>query len=375
MQFVFDDDVAAAGELAAKIFTDEATVERVRSVERAGGFDAELWQTLVDAGLVAIAVPEDDGGAGMGMLGLVAVLEQQGRRVAPVPMWSVVTTALLPLVRFGSAEQRERWLPGLLDGSVLVTGAFETDLGRHCAVRAEPADEGWTLRGEITGVPVAQRAAAFVLPVGLPGGDVAVLLVPADRAGVKVTGESATDQLERGAVLFDGVLAGTADVLDGGDVDVAAWIRRRARVAAAAVAVGVCGEAVAMTAAYTSQRVQFGRALSTNQGVAMRAADAHIDTENIRLTTHRAAWLLDLGREDEAESASLVAKWWASRGGLRVVHATQHLHGGIGADVDYPIHRYFLWGREIAFSLGSAAAVEAELGAMLPAAPPIGAMA
>lgn len=107
------------------------------------------------------------------------------------------------------------------------------------------------------------------------------------------------------------------------------------------------------------------RPVSTNQGVAIRAADAYLDTQNIRLTTYRAASLLDEGREDDAARAALVAKWWVGRGGLRVVLATQHLHGGIGADVDYPIHRYFLWGRQLAFSLGSAAAVEAELGDLL----------
>ncbi|MFA6299506.1 MAG: hypothetical protein WC642_10090, partial [Nocardioides sp.] len=91
--------------------------------------------------------------------------------------------------------------------------------------------------------------------------------------------------------------------------------------------------------------------------------------------TLRAAWLLDLGDDDEATSVALVAAWWAKKGGLRVVHATQHLHGGIGADVDYPIHRYFLWGRQAAFALGSSAEILAELGDLLPSAPPIGAPA
>jgi len=142
-----------------------------------------------------------------------------------------------------------------------------------------------------------------------------------------------------------------------------------------ALVFGVCQEAVAITAAYTSQRLQFGRPLSTNQAVALRAADAHLDAERIRLTTLKAAWHHDRGEEEEARAASLVAKWWASTGGLRAVHATQHLHGGIGADVDYPIHRYFLWGRQLAFSLGSAGAIEAELGDLLSGVTPIGAPA
>ena len=121
--------------------------------------------------------------------------------------------------------------------------------------------------------------------------------------------------------------------------------------------------AIMSTAAYVSQRVQFGRPLSTNQGVALRAADAYIDVEAMRVTTLLAAWRLD--RDGEAPAEVEVAKWWASEGGSRVVHATQHLHGGMGADVDYPIHRYFLWGKQLENTLGGASAWLARLGARL----------
>lgn len=362
MQFDFDNDLAAVRDLAEKIFTDRARVERIREIESTGGYDAQLWQMLADAGLLGLALAEEHGGAGMGMLGLAAVLEQQGRRVAPVPLWPVVTTGMLPIARFGSAEQHRRWLPGLLDGTHLVVGAFDPGPGNATAVRGETDGSGWRLRGEVAAVAAAQHAAAFVVPVQQPDGTVAVLVVPADREGIVLTPVATTDRLATASVCVDGVAASPADVLAGDGAEITAWVLRRARVAMAAVALGVCGEAVAMTARHTCERVQFGRPLSTNQGVAIRAADAYLDTQNIRLTTHQAASLLDQGREGDADVAALVAKWWASRGGLRVVLAGQHLHGGIGADVDYPIHRYFLWGRQLAFSLGSAAAVEAELG-------------
>lgn len=375
MQFDFDDDLAAVRDLAEQIFTDQAEVDRVVRSEQAGGHDPQLWQVLADAGLLGIAVPEKFGGAGMGMLGLVALLEQQGRKVAPVPLAPVLSTAVLPLVQFGSTDQVEQWLPGLLDGSVVVTGAFDAPPGQSAVVRAEQATQGWTLHGELPAVPAAPLAAAVVIPVRLPPGEVRVALVPTDRAGVTITDRQVTNWESTGAVTLAGVSIDTADLLDGDGAEIVNWTRRRARVALAAVASGVCAEALRTTAEYTSQREQFGRPLSTNQAVVVRAADAHLDTESIRLCTLRAAWLMDLGREDEAEAAALVAKWWASRGGLRVVHATQHLHGGIGADVDYPIHRYFLWGRQLAFSLGSADAVAAELGDVLETGVMVGAPA
>jgi alkylation response protein AidB-like acyl-CoA dehydrogenase len=229
--------------------------------------------------------------------------------------------------------------------------------------------------GRLRTVPALAVAAAVVVPVRLSDGRTATAVLPTDRDGVRVRPESVTDRGSSATLDLDDVRVDAGELLDGDGDEVARWTLTRLRVAQAAVTVGVCAEAIAVTAAYTSQREQFGRPLSTNQGVSLRAADAHIDADAIRLSTLRAAWLLDLERADEAGSAALVASWWAKTAGLRIVHTTQHLHGGIGADVDYPIHRYFLWGRQAAFGLGSAAAVLTELGDQLPTAPAIGAPA
>src|SRR5713101_977625 len=107
-----------------------------------------------------------------------------------------------------------------------------------------------------------------------------------------------------------------------------------------------------MTAEYTKTRVQFDRPIATFQAVGQRAADAYINVEGIRLTLWQAAWRLSEGLPARTEIE--VAKYWASEGGHSVLHAAQHLHGGIGVDVDYPLHRYFLWGKKIEFTLGGA---------------------
>ncbi|MGJ3508038.1 acyl-CoA dehydrogenase family protein [Enemella sp. A6] len=376
MDFKLDEELHELRSLAAEIFTDRAGVDRVTEVERThGGFDADLWQTLAEAGMVGIGVPEEHDGSGFGMLGLVTLLEQQGRRVAPVPLWAVSTLAAQPIAGFGTDEQQARWLPGLLDGSLLVTGAFESAPGTLAAVRAEPAGSGWRFTGEALGVPALSVADAVVVPAVTDDGRVLVAILPTDRDGVRCTGTEVTGWGSSGILKLAEATVDEADLLVGDGAEIRNWILRRARVALAGVQVGVCAEALAQTAEYTSMREQFGRPLSTNQAVALRAADGYLDTENTRLTTWRAAWLLDQGREAEAESAALVAKLWASEAGLRVVHTTQHLHGGIGADIDYPIHRYFLWGRQVAFTLGSAAATASALGDVLPEAPPIGAPA
>ena len=154
------------------------------------------------------------------------------------------------------------------------------------------------------------------------------------------------------------------DVLAGPDegAAVVTWMLERARTGLCALQLGVTEEAVRRAAAYLNQRHQFGRPLSSFQGTMLRAADAYIDSEAIRVTTWQAAWRLDTGRP--AAEAVAVAHWWASEAGQRVVHATQHLHGGLGADIAYPIHRYFLWGKQIELMLQGPSAELARLGAM-----------
>lgn len=374
MEFELGEDAQALAELAGKIFGDHASTERVVEVERdEGGFDRRLWQLLADAGVLGACLPESVGGGGMGMLGMVAVCEQQGRRVAPVPLWAALAAAQT-IAELGSEGLRASWLERIVAGEALVTTALD-GVGGASPVSGARDGGGLLLDGVVVGVPAATVADAFLLPVRLADGTAALALLEAGAAGVSVVPVDSTGRGAAGNLHLDGARVADDALLLAGAAGPVEWILQRARLALCAVQLGTCAEALAATAAYVSQREQFGRPLSTNQAVAVRAADAHLDTEAIRLTTWRAAWLLDQGREDEAVSAVLVAKLWASRGGLRVVHATQHLHGGIGADIDYPIHRYFLWGRQAAFSLGSADQLAAELGAVLPSAPRIGAPA
>ena len=135
------------------------------------------------------------------------------------------------------------------------------------------------------------------------------------------------------------------------------------RIGIGAQMVGLAQGALDHTVKYVQEREQFGRPIGTFQGVSLRAADAFIDVEAMRATLYQAAWLLSMGRPAAAEVAT--ARWWACRGGHRVLHSTQHLHGGIGADVDYPIHRYFLWAKQIEMTLGGASEHLDRLGRIL----------
>ena len=279
----------------------------------------------------------------------------QGRRVAPVPLWPTVVAAQT-LAEFGTEEQQARWLPAVIAGDAVLTVALEVEpAGRG---EAHEVDGDWRLTGSWPSVPAGHLADAVVVPAAVDG-SVALFLVEASAAGTSVEEATTTNRSKVGHYRFD---ATPAERLEGG-ADALTFAHERALVALAAVSLGACEEATRLAAEYTSGREQFGKPLSTNQGVVLKAADAYIAMAAMRATLWQAAWRIDEGLD--AADAVEVAHWWASDGGHRVVHITQHLHGGMGADIDYPVHRYFLWAKEVTDTLGGPSAHLARLGDLI----------
>jgi acyl-CoA dehydrogenase len=373
MDFSFTEEQQALRDLAAQIFADKATVERIVEIERRTDdrVDRELWAALAAAQLLGVAIPEAFGGLGFTMLELTFVLEQQGYFVAPVPLLPTLVLGALAIAEFGTQAQRERWLRPVTQGQAVLTGAFaERGANNVCrsSVRAVPVRGGWELSGTKVAVPAAHVADVVLVPADT-GDGLTVFLVDPKASGVGLTRQETTARDVQCALQLSRVFVSADDVLGavGAGAGIASWSVDRADIAGAAVVLGCCDKALALTAKYTSEREQFGRPLSTNQGVAIRAADAYIDIDCMRVTMWQAAWRLGEGLP--ARDQIDIAKYWAAEGGQRAVHATQHLHGGMGADVDYPVHRYFLWGKQIEDTLGGASAQLARLGRALAEAP------
>jgi alkylation response protein AidB-like acyl-CoA dehydrogenase len=316
-----------------------------------------------------LVVPTALGGSGLGLTEACLALEQQGRHVAPVPLWATTVLGALTLARHGTPAQQEALLPGVAEGRLRLTAALgevAASTGRRPAATAEVDGGGFTVSGRLSAVPQAHVADRVIVPAAL-GDEVVVVLVDPSAAGVELARAVTTDRQVHPHVVLDGVRVPQADVVagPGAGASVVEHMVETATVGLCALQLGVTQEALARAAAYGNQRHQFGRALSSFQGVLLRAADAYIDVEAIRVTTWQAAWRLDTGRP--AADAVAIAKWWASEAGQRVVHAAQHLHGGLGADVDYPIHRYFLWGKQIELMLEGPSAQLARLGDLVAA--------
>ncbi|MEU7581858.1 acyl-CoA dehydrogenase family protein [Streptomyces sp. NPDC041068] len=347
MDFTPTEEQAAARDLAREIFTDLATPERLAAAGT--GSDAELWKALCAAGLPGAV--ED-----VGLLGLVLLLEEQGRVTAQVPFAASCVYGLLAISAHGTAEQRDRLLPALRQGDAVATGALPARGG------VEASADG-VLSGTVPWVPWLRDATQ-------------VLVAAADRslwlvrvADARVEPVELTAPWAAGRLVLDrapGERLGGLDRTSGERLGGAAAyedVRATARTAFAGLQAGVCAGSLARAVAHTNEREQFGRPLAARQGVQLRAADAHMDTEAIRVTAYESAWRRDTGLAYDTHA--LTAAWWASEAGKRVVHTGQHLHGGMGADLDHPVHRHFLWGRQLDAYLGCGSEVLEELGELI----------
>ena len=366
MDFSLTEEQHDLRDLAARIFADKATIERIVEIERRTDerVDRDLWAALASSQLLGVAIPEQFGGLGFTVLELALVLEQQGRFVAPVPLLASLVLGALPIAEFGTTAQQQRWLPSVAKGDAMLTAAFAergTNNVRRSSAWAKAVPGGCELSGAKIAVPAAHVADAILVPAETDRG-LTVFIVDPQSRGVALTRFETTARDVQCSLEFERVFVSDDDVLGvvGQGGEIASWSVERADVAGAAIALGCCEEALGLTARYTSERQQFGRPLSTNQGVAIRAADAYIDIDCMRVTMWQAAWRLSQGFE--ARDQIDIAKYWAAEGGQRVVHATQHLHGGMGADIDYPVHRYFLWVKQLENMFGGGSQHLARLG-------------
>jgi len=371
MDFSFSEEHEAIRELSRQILADACGHEHLAEIEadEAGnGYDATLWKAMAEANLLGVAVGEAHGGMDLGLQALCVMLEEIGRHVAPVPALPTLVYGALPIAEFGTDAQRAQWLPGVVSGDVLLSAAFEEagNADPHAPrTRARRDGKDWKLDGEKIAVPAAESAARILVPAAASDGGIGLFLVDPSADGVTLN-EVRTSNFERQyAMRLEGVTVSSSDLL--GDVDTGAeilrWTLLHARTAICAMQLGISLASLQATAEYTSNRKQFGRAIGSFQAVTMRSADAYIDIDCMRSTLWQATWRLESRLPAAAEVAS--AKWWACRGGHRVAHTCMHLHGGMGADLDYPIHRFFLWSQQLQLTLGGAGQQLADIGRVL----------
>ncbi|NIH88116.1 acyl-CoA dehydrogenase family protein [Amycolatopsis granulosa] len=301
------------------------------------------WPALAKAGLLALAVPDELGGDGLGPAEVAVVLTEVGRAAADVPALAALALGVLPLDRLGSPEQRARWLPEIASGEAVVTAAPHEPSAPFVtapSTEAVPAGGGWALTGTKTLVPSLPQARCVLVPATLPWGT-GVFLVDPRAPGAQVRGTT---------LRLTGVRAGEADLLPAG---APADLHRFALAGAVALGDGAVAGALALTTGHVRRREQFGRPLATFQAVAQQIADVYIISRTLHLAALSAVWRLAEGLDPDEDLA--VAAYWLAEEAPRALALCHHLHGGLGVDVTYPLHRHYGLVKELAAIVGGAA--------------------
>ncbi|GAA3247979.1 acyl-CoA dehydrogenase family protein [Streptomyces lavendulae] len=378
MDFTFTEEQQAAVEAAKAVFADVAP-DRVPSPALTPGavaeeFDRPLWATLAGSDLLGLVLAEEHGGAGLDVIALCLVLREAGRVLARVPLLEHCATAMA-VQAHGGPELAAALLADAGRGSLVLTVAAHGRTGHdpaELAVTARREEGTWVLDGVQTSVPWAHSADWIAVPAHGGDGEAVLALVPRDTAGLTLADQYSTSGERFAELTLDGVRVPAAHVIDAPG----AWDRlhRILTTGTCALALGLGENVLTMTSRYTSKREQFGFPVATFQAVAVQAADRYIDLRAMEVTLWQAAWRLDAATDGAggplpASGDVAVAKIWASEGVRRVVQTAQHLHGGFGADTDYPLHRYHAWAKQLELQLGPAAAHEEALGDLLAAHP------
>jgi 3-oxocholest-4-en-26-oyl-CoA dehydrogenase beta subunit len=328
------------------------------------------WGDLATAGVLAAGLPASLDGAGLGLAEQCSVLIELGWAASDVPYLASVVLGAGAVAEFGTPSQQRDWAVPAGQGLIVLTAALAEEDGDDVTVPSASAvrsDGAWVLSGVKTAVEAATEAGLFLVPASSPSGVMVFLVTPSD-AGVTVEPQSLTGLGAAGRVVLEGVVLSDDRVLGsaGRGAEVAGWLAARATVGHCAAQAGVIERALELTAEHARTRVQFGRPIGGFQAVAQRLADAYIDVEAVRLTLWQAVWMLESDPGSaEAGLAIATAKFWAAEAGHRVAHTAVHVHGGMGIDTSYPVHRYFTAAKHHEFALGGATAQLLRIGAAL----------
>ncbi len=353
MDIGFTEEQELLRETARKFLDAECDTRFVRArMATAEAVTGEFWQKLAGQGWLGIVYPEEMGGSGLGLVDLVVLMEEMGRRVMPGPFLSTVLLGGAAIAEAGSPAQRRQWLPRIAAGEAKAALAWtEPDLRWDAAgvtLAARETGGGFTLSGSKIFVGDAHLADILVVAARTRDGStmedgVSLFLAPRDMPGLAVRMLPTIDETRKLCeVKFDNV-ALPASALLGEKHEGWAPLSRVLSRATVALCAEMCGSAqqvLDMTVDYAKLRVAFGKPIGSYQGVKHQAADMLVAIENARSLTYYAAWALDQD-QDEAPLAVAMAKAAASDMARRIAGAGIQLHGGIGMTWEHDLQLYF----------------------------------
>jgi alkylation response protein AidB-like acyl-CoA dehydrogenase len=358
MDLVLSEVAVLIRDSAAEVLAQQSASAEVRRViERHAGYDAVLWQTMAaELGWCGLSVPEQAGGAGLGATALVLLMEQMGRRLACVPYFGTAVLAAQALTQClsndGESEEAVRWLARIAAGETRATLAlartapFDAANTKAWPIEAQETAQGYSLSGTLSAVIDGVMADLLLIPARL-GDDVALFAVETVQTGVSRKPLPTLDATRPFACIeLDAVSVARHACLDQGE-SVRAALTRTAWFAALALAaeqLGGAQQCLDLTLAYTSERVQFGRAIASFQAVKHRCAEMLVAVEAARSAVLGAAagWDAAQNALTSVEFADVAVAKSSANDALRFcAQEAIQLHGGVGFTWEYDPHLYF----------------------------------
>jgi len=373
VNFTYTEDQLAIKDVADKIFRDMAADDKIKvCFSEDKPFHKALWKTLGESGLIAATLPAEVGGSEMGMTELSLVIEAQGTSVAPIPFIETVVECAMPIAKFANTELQQRVLPRVTAGDTVLSAVRPYDGLQDLQPLTVKADgDNWVLNGVSALVSYAPLANGFLIVAhnDAEKDGFWVGYCDADISGLTQVKQNSITSEAVAQLTFENVIVAARDVIavDEKANELIEWQTQRTYAAIASQQIGVLKDGLRRAAEYTTERKQFGRPLSKFQAVAQQAADAYMAIEALRGVSWRALDDIDSGRD--AALSARVAKFWVCEAGHIAGHIFLHIHGGIGQDLDYPLHRYFTWAKRNENYLGAATKMSVALGDIIKAAP------
>ncbi len=324
MDFSLDDTAQQVAELAATVLRDVGEHARVtQSLAGAAGYDETAWKAMAQAGLLALAVPSEQGGDGLGAVEVATVLTAVGRQAVALPAFATLALGVLPLTRLGAVEH----LSGVADGAVLTAALEPFTLADGL------------IDGRARAVPYAAQAHRMLLAT-----DAGIALVSPDADGVTLTRTTTSAGTPEYTVVCAEVRAEAVVPGSLADLEICAIA------GTAAMADGVLAGALDLTAEHLRTREQFGRPLAVFQAVAQQIAEVYIAARTVHLAAATVNWQLANDKVSDADAQ--IAAYWLAAEVPPALQTCQHLHGGLGVDITYPLHRYYSHAKDLARCVG-----------------------
>jgi alkylation response protein AidB-like acyl-CoA dehydrogenase len=330
-------------------FADREVAPSAAELDREDRFPAEIFEKLAEAGFMGLCVPEEYGGAGTDFLSYVLLLEEISRADAGVGVTLAVHTSAgtLPILMYGTEEQRARWVPDLARGAKIGCFALtEAEAGSDAAAiqaRAERVEGGYRLSGRKQWITNGCVAGSMIVFARAPEG-VTAFILGMDAEGIsfgKHAKKMGVISATTDDVILDDVFVPEEDRLgdEGRGLSVALGTLDSGRIGIAAQATGIAEAAFRYATDYAAQRTTFGKPIAEHQAVAFKLADMQTKIRASRLLTYEAAWMRDGGMR--VTEAGARAKLYASQAANEVTYDAVQVLGGYGYMKDHPVERYY----------------------------------